>query len=84
MEYVSSGCVGEKALKVEYELPSLYIVLTTVAPWIADKSAPQNTCNSHHVERVKCPIMPCRNNKNLNISTTPKLGPKNQLVLPSG
>ena len=39
MEYVSSGFVGDKALKVEYELPSWYIVLTRVAPWIADKSA---------------------------------------------
>ena len=56
MEYVSSGCAGEKALKVEYELPSLYIVLTTVDPWIADKSASPKILVTPIMERVKCPI----------------------------
>ena len=65
MEYVSSGCVGEKALKVEYELPSWYIVLTTVAPWIADKSAlPKIPATPIMWKGLSVQLWnPCRNNK---------------------
>jgi hypothetical protein len=55
---VSSACVGLNARNVLAPSPSSNNVFSTVAPWIAHSSKLHlNTCNTHHVERVKCPVV---------------------------